>query len=484
MLRFLVGLVTAILSVSAFAQLPNEPVLKSHGALVYPPIARAARVSGRVTVEFTVNARGEITAVDTIDGPAMLRKSAEEFVKSWIFDVSRGGINGKERFQATIDFKAVVGAVDPRLDQSPKIESSGFHHFEITIPVSDLELADCPTGADEDLPLAISKDDYVEISRSSCMGTCPSYTVKVEADGAVSWNGEAWVALIGGRKSTIDPESARRLLEKFRTTDFWSYCRSYSRNITDSSGTEITVQLGGKMRKISDYADSSPEELQDLLLEVDRVVDTHRWRHGDPTLEPISRIASDAWLPKPGVTPLMIAAGRNDQDRLKVLIKAGADVSKADASGWSALMYAAFVSSDLPVQLLLKAGADPNQSSMRDDTPLMVSTAFGYWDDELVKAGAKPNAQNSDGQTALMFLASRGDVDAIGEALQAGADASLRDKRGRTALDYLKLARCGKSPLFDPVEDGMFSYSKCTAFPLKDLRKVQKLLRDAVRKKK
>jgi len=292
------------------------------------------------------------------------------------------------------------------------------------------------------------------------------------------------VEAIGSRNSIIDASTARSLLERFRTKDFWSYCGSYGRNVTDSSGTEITVRLGGKTRKISDYAESSPSELQELLLEVDRVADSHRWRHGDPIREPISRIANDAWLPKPGVTPLMIAAGRNDPERLKALINAGADVSKTDSSGWSALMYAAFASSDIPVQLLLKAGADPNQSSPHGDTPLMVSAAFGNWDDVLVKAGAWPNAQNSAGQTTLMFLASRGEVDAIDEALRAGADASLKDKKGRTALDYLELASCGKSPLYDPVEDGVFTFTKCTAFHDEDLKRARKLLGDALRKKR
>jgi DNA-binding NarL/FixJ family response regulator len=102
----------------------------------------------------------------------------------------------------------------------------------------------------------------------------------------------------------------------------------------------------------------------------------------------------------------------------------------------------------------------------------------------LVKAGAKINARNQDGQTALMFLAARDEVDAIRDALKAGADASLKDSKGRTALNYLKLASCGKSPLYDPVTDGIYGYSKCTAFHVDDLRKAEKLLKDAVMGKK
>jgi hypothetical protein len=46
-----------------------------------------------------------------------------------------------------------------------------------------------------------------------------------------------------------------------------------------------------------------------------------------------------------------------------------------------------------------------------------------------------------------MILAARGEADEIKSALTAGANASLRDAKGRTALDYLRLANCGKNPL-------------------------------------
>ena len=287
------------------------------------------------------------------------------------------------------------------------------------------------------------------------------------------------------RKSKIDVNIARNLLEEFRTSSFWSYCGNYSRNITDSSGTEITVKLGGKTRTISDYAESSPEALQELLMDVDRTADSHRWRHGDPAKEPLTRIDRDTYLPKPGVTPLMLAAARNDMDKLKALIGTGSDVNQTDASGWSVLMYATVGSSSAPVGMLLMAGANPNQSSPHGDTALMVSAVQGTWEKNLVKAGARINAQNKDGQTALMFLAARHEVDEIRDALRAGADASMKDAKGRTALDYLKLASCGRSPIYDPIiTNSGYGNTKCTAFDKDDLSNAERLLEEAVRGKK
>jgi hypothetical protein len=485
MRRLIFCVLLSLLAVYTFAQTANEPVLKSHDPLAYPPIARAARVSGQVTVEFSINAKGETDLVSATNGPGMLRGGAENFVKSWKFDLGDSISTTEKKYQTIIQYIAIQKTVDPRDDNNPTIHSDSFHHFEITVFVSDVDLSNCPEGADEDVPSVSTTDDFVEVSRSGCMGSCPSYSVRIQADGTVIWNGGSlYVKVKGKRVANIGANVARNLLEKFRTKEFWSYCGNYSRNITDSSGTEITVKLGGRTRTISDYAESSPEALQDLLLDVDRTADSHRWRHGDPTKEPITRIAEDAYLPKPGVTPMMLAAARKEMDKLKVLIDAGGNVNETDASGWSVLMYAANSSSSIPVQMLLKAGANPNQSSPHGDTPLMVSCLDGSWDDDLVNAGANVNAQNKDGQTALMMLAARDEVDEIRDALKAGADVSLKDKKGRTALDYLRLASCGKSPLYDPVTDGIYGFSKCTAFPADDLRAAEKLLEDAAHKKK
>jgi len=132
----------------------------------------------------------------------------------------------------------------------------------------------------------------------------------------------------------------------------------------------------------------------------------------------------------------------------------------------------------------VKAGVDPNQRSPHGDSALMASCVSGSWDDDLVKTGFDVNAQNWEGQTALMLLAARDETDEIRNALKAGADATLKDVLGQTALDYLKLASCGRSPLDDRVTDGDFGYTKCTAFGADDLRKAKSLLEDAVRSKK
>jgi protein TonB len=50
---------------------------------MYPPIAKAARVSGTVVLQATISKSGTIQNLRVISGPAMLTQSAMDAVKTW-----------------------------------------------------------------------------------------------------------------------------------------------------------------------------------------------------------------------------------------------------------------------------------------------------------------------------------------------------------------------------------------------------------------
>jgi ankyrin repeat protein len=279
---------------------------------------------------------------------------------------------------------------------------------------------------------------------------------------------------------------ARDVIAKFDSSDFWALCGNYSSFAAGNPTTAFRVRLGNRVKTLTNYANSAPRWLGDLEYVVDDAADTHRWLHGDPREEPLSRIEDDGDGPKPGLTPLMRAAARGDVGQVKMLLKKGADVNQADASGWTVLMYArtreyggegsSVVNSDL-IPLLLAAGADPNYSSPRGDTPLMAAAYDERFEMTLVKAGAKVNAQNADGISVLMILAAKAEAGEIERALRAGADPKLKDAQGRTALDYLNLANCAESPLQNSsdkmaIQEG----DQCRSLYQDDFQKSEKLL--------
>jgi protein TonB len=50
---------------------------------VYPPIAKAARVSGTVVLQATISKTGSIENLHIVSGPAMLQQAAMQAVRSW-----------------------------------------------------------------------------------------------------------------------------------------------------------------------------------------------------------------------------------------------------------------------------------------------------------------------------------------------------------------------------------------------------------------
>jgi protein TonB len=50
---------------------------------MYPPIAKAARVSGTVVLQATISKTGSIQGLVVVSGPAMLQQAALDAVKQW-----------------------------------------------------------------------------------------------------------------------------------------------------------------------------------------------------------------------------------------------------------------------------------------------------------------------------------------------------------------------------------------------------------------
>jgi ankyrin repeat protein len=158
-----------------------------------------------------------------------------------------------------------------------------------------------------------------------------------------------------------------------------------------------------------------------------------------------------------GEFPLMEAAMRTDIPIVEYLLAKGAEADLAGYGGRTALFYAAEENNSRLVRKLLQAGASVNLRDDECNSVLHVSVtgsgraalirqfalhtrvnAFGYgamlrW---LVRAGADVNSVNHAGQTPLMLAGKDGRDQAVKFLLKNGADVSMRDTNGWTALDY------------------------------------------------
>lgn len=399
----------------------------------------------------------------------MLQGIAVENVKAWHFPRTAEVAEQirKVTFHFQLDLPKDGYDHDSQPTTSVELDGSGTVRV-LSVATTGLERSECPSAAERELPSAVMSGDFVELNRWN-------EVVKVGSDGSVLWR---WQRI--SRNGHISLDEARSLLERFRTEAVWRLCGNYYQaGLMDGGGSSFKVRIGGREKSVSEYGDVAPPIFRQVELAVDAAANTHQWRHGDPKTESIVEITYED-LPKPGKTKLMDAAQRGDRAAVQAAFAVGDKANDLDASGWTPLMYAASSYGDSVVSEMLKAGADVNARSKRGETALMASAVTGMTDEDLLDAGADVNAVNDVGMTALMLLVQRGKPEEITTLLKAGADARKKDAAGRTALDYLNAANCGR-PILEAKDPQWTTvgYSRCNALNENDYQKSKQLLIDA-----
>lgn len=132
---------------------------------------------------------------------------------------------------------------------------------------------------------------------------------------------------------------------------------------------------------------------------------------------------------------LFDAARAGRTDLVADLIKAGTPIDAVDASGYSALILAAYNGRLDTVDALLRAGADPNLGDRRGNTALMGAIFKG--EEAIVlrlleEQRTAVDTRNRAGQTAAMFAALFGKQRIIDGLAARGADLAAADAAGQT----------------------------------------------------
>ena len=128
-------------------------------------------------------------------------------------------------------------------------------------------------------------------------------------------------------------------------------------------------------------------------------------------------------------------------DKLKEIIKAGADVNTKDECGCTALSYIAARGNADIAEFLLNAGANVNSADIFGRTPLHEAVLHGRTETAyvLIEHGADVNARENNGCSVLEFSVWHGNTDCIKILLSKGADADIKNSKGRTAFDILQI---------------------------------------------
>jgi len=147
-------------------------------------------------------------------------------------------------------------------------------------------------------------------------------------------------------------------------------------------------------------------------------------------------------------TILHDASEVGDLNKIKYVVRLGADVNNSNRDKVTPLMRSSSDGYPDIVKFLIEKGADVNAVDYSGDTPLMSVIQNSYMDkdtqlnivEQLLIAGANVNAQDKYKKTPLILATeSNGFVELIEKLLNFGADPNIKDDSEETALDIAEI---------------------------------------------
>lgn len=138
-----------------------------------------------------------------------------------------------------------------------------------------------------------------------------------------------------------------------------------------------------------------------------------------------------------GRTALINAAARGELDVVNTLVSRGVDINVKDKNGYTALSHAIDAMHDeIEEALLNRPELDPNCRGKNNRPALMAYVWRDNKDrvEKLLARGADVTIQDNDGDTALHGAAQTGNVEIMRVLLDKGANVNAKNKQGGTPL--------------------------------------------------
>jgi len=277
----------------------------------------------------------------------------------------------------------------------------------------------------------------ITLSRTACFGTCPAYRVEIHGNGTVLYEGQMYVALTGTHRGSIGKETVSELVEAFRNIDYYSLQDEYVWGATDLPTYETSIAIDGKSKAVKDYAGEQvgmPLSVSTLEMEIDRLVDTERWTKGNQNTA--KTLLQEKWNFKTSeaVETLAKIAESGNAEAVSDLLALGVPLDASRKAATKTLVQAG-LRGDVPMlQAILDAGGAKNQDGI--NAALLAAASAGRLETFrlLIDAGANPIATDKSERNLLMAAAGSGVPAVVQEVLAFNPDVNARAAQGRTAL--------------------------------------------------
>ena len=130
-------------------------------------------------------------------------------------------------------------------------------------------------------------DTAMTLVRLPCMGSCPVYTLHIQANGDVQFTGTQYVKAQGTQTAHIPSEQVQHLVQEFTALHFFTLHDYYGRMgectvyATDTDSLRLTLRMASKEKTVEVYlgcvAGSDAERLVALGQLMDTTVNSTQW---------------------------------------------------------------------------------------------------------------------------------------------------------------------------------------------------------------
>jgi len=120
----------------------------------------------------------------------------------------------------------------------------------------------------------------ITVDRTACKGRCPVYSLTIDGNGMVIYQGKDYVRTTGLQQATIGQDKVLELAAEFDRVGYFSMNDAYTQvTITDSPTVTTSITRGGKTKTIVHYHGdlSAPEQLSALEDKIDQTANSAQW---------------------------------------------------------------------------------------------------------------------------------------------------------------------------------------------------------------
>ena len=154
-------------------------------------------------------------------------------------------------------------------------------------------LALCLVAAQPSQEPGVPADTIISLQRTSCFGPCPVYTVKIDARGSVTYEGEKFVRVVGRQTARVDRSVVARLLTHAERIHFFDMRNAYrsidnpdgsTTTVTDLPTKIVTITSNRRTKRVEDYV-GAPATLEEFEKAIDEAAGSNRWVFSDEKVQ-------------------------------------------------------------------------------------------------------------------------------------------------------------------------------------------------------